>query len=621
MKKEDLIAYKKQLAELSDKEKKLRDLELRKYARGELFGPPVGYASIDKPWLMHFDEEGILREIPTCSAYEYLYQSNKDYLNQHALNYYDKEITYKELFELIDKAATAFLESGIKKGDVVSVVDMINPELVITLYALNKIGAVINLIDVRYSGDKLVKCVNEVDSKMLIVMDNFLENVDQVSEELNVDQIVSVSPYNSIPSVKRIIATAADRKNQKKYTSIKKRLNIREWNNFMNVDHIINIPSTDEDKSQEVAAYVHTGGTTGVSKIVKLSNQNFNAMPIQFEAFNTYKRNDTFLDDIVPFVAYGVLGALHLPLCLGLKNILAPLITPEEFTKFMIKYKPNNTLSIPTYWDDFFENEKVKKMDWSGIKHPGSGGDATSPDKERKMNEFFASHNSEAVIELGYGMTEVGSAATACVGKVNKEVSVGIPLVNNNLKIVDPETGEELLIGEVGEVCLAAPTMMLGYLNNEEEENKVIKMGEDNIRWIHSGDLGYIDKEGFLYIVGRIKRMIIRGGFKLYPSEIENTIQKNDLISQCCVVAIPSEEFGTEPVAYVVLKDNVACSEEEIKEQLLKLCNEGLPEYSIPADIVIVDKMPLTSVGKIDYKKLEASYGEKQKSLSKNFNK
>ena len=625
MKKEDLIAYKKQLAELSEKEKKLRDLELRKYATGELYGPPVGYASIDKPWLMHFDEEGILREIPTCSAYEYLYQSNKDYPNQHALYYYDKEITYKELFELIDKAATAFLENGIKKGDVVSIVDMINPELVITLYALNKIGAVINLIDVRYSGDKLVKCVNEVDSKMLIVMDNFLENVEQVSEELNVNEIVTVSPYNSIPNVKRFIATTADRKNQKKYTAIKNRLgkkfNVREWKDFTNVTNILHVTDLTEDKSQEVAAYVHTGGTTGVSKIVKLSNQNFNAMPIQFEAFNTYKRNDTFLDDIVPFVAYGVLGALHLPLCLGLKNILAPLITPEEFTKFMIKYKPNNTLSIPTYWDDFFENEKVKKMDWSNVKHPGSGGDATSPDKERKINEFFAAHNSEAVIELGYGMTEVGSAATACVGEVNKEVSVGIPLVNNNLKIVDPETGEELLIGEVGEVCLASPTMMLGYLNNEEEENKVIKMGEDNIRWIHSGDLGYIDKEGFLYIVGRIKRMIIRGGFKLYPSEIENTILKNDLISQCCVVAIPSEQYGNEPVAYIVLKDNVAYKEEEIREQLLKLCSEGLPEYSIPSDIVIIDKMPLTSVGKIDYKKLEASYGEKQKSLSKNFNK
>jgi long-chain acyl-CoA synthetase len=115
--------------------------------------------------------------------------------------------------------------------------------------------------------------------------------------------------------------------------------------------------------------------------------------------------------------------------------------------------------------------------------------------------------------------------------------------------------------------------------------------------------------------------MIIRGGFKLYPSEIENTILKNDLISQCCVVAIPSEQYGNEPVAYIVLKDNVAYKEEEIREQLLKLCSEGLPEYSIPSDIVIIDKMPLTSVGKIDYKKLEASYGEKQKSLSKNFNK
>ena len=625
MRKEDLIAYKKQIAELSDKEKKLRDLELRRYARGELQGPPVGYASIDKPWLMLFDDEGILREIPSGSAYEYLYECNKNHLEQTALNYYDREINYKELFDLINKAATAFMESGIKKGDVVSIVDMINPELVITLYALNKIGAVINLIDVRYTGDKLVKCVNEVDSKMLIVMDNFLENIEEVQEELSVNKVVTVSPYNSIPKVKKYIATTADRKNQKKYTAIKNRLgkkfNVREWKDFTNVTNILHVTDLTEDKSQEVAAYVHTGGTTGVSKIVKLSNQNFNAMPIQFEAFNTYKRNDTFLDDIVPFVAYGVLGALHLPLCLGLKNILAPLITPEEFTKFMIKYKPNNTLSIPTYWDDFFENEKVKKMDWSSVKHPGSGGDATSPDKERKMNEFFSSHNSDAVIELGYGMTEVGSAATACVGEVNKEVSVGIPLVNNNLKIIDPETGEELLIGEVGEVCLASPTMMLGYLNNEEEENKVIKMGEDNIRWIHSGDLGYIDKEGFLYIVGRIKRMIIRGGFKLYPSEIENTILKNDLISQCCVVAIPSEQYGNEPVAYIVLKDNVAYKEEEIREQLLKLCSEGLPEYSIPSDIVIIDKMPLTSVGKIDYKKLEASYGEKQKSLSKNFNK
>ena len=218
------------------------------------------------------------------------------------------------------------------------------------------------------------------------------------------------------------------------------------------------------------------------------------------------------------------------------------------------------------------------------------------------------------MIELGYGMTEVGSAATACVGKVNKEVSVGIPLVNNNLKIIDYETGEELLVGEIGEVCLSSPTMMLGYLNNQEEENKVIKYSEDNTRWIHSGDLGYIDSEGFLYIVDRIKRMIIRGGFKLYPSEIENIISKSDLISQCCVISIPSDEYGNEPVAYVVLKDEVSCTDEEVKENLLNLCVGELPEYSVPSDIIVIDKMPLTSVGKIDYKKLESNY-KKSKNL------
>lgn len=622
MNKEDLIEYKKKIAELSEKEKKLRDLELRKYATGELQGPPVGYASIDKPWLKHFDDNGILREIPNCSAYEYLCSCNKDYLNQTALNYYDKEITYKELFDLIDKAATSFVKKGIKKGDVVSVVDMINPELVITLYALNKIGAVINLIDVRYSGEKLTKCINDVDSKMLIVMDNFLENINDVKDEIKVDNVVFVSPYNSIPTVKKSIATFMDRKNQSKYKKIKselsKKFNVSDWNEFISSDSFIYSGNDNQDKSDEIAAFVHTGGTTGVSKIVKLSNRNFNAMPVQFEAFNTYKRNDTFLDGIVPFVAYGVLGALHLPLCLGLKNILAPLITPEEFTKFMIKYQPNNTLSIPTYWDDFFENDKVKKMDWSSLKHPGSGGDATSPDKERKSNEFFSSHKSNAVIELGYGMTEVGSAATACVGDVNREISVGVPLVNNNLKIVDPESGDELLTGEIGEVCLAAPTMMLGYLNNKAEEDKVIK-NEDGIRWIHSGDLGYVNKDGFLYIVGRIKRMIIRGGFKLYPSEIENSILKCDMISQCCVVSTSSEMFGTEPVAYVVLKDGVCYDESELKDFILNHCKKELPEYSIPYDIVVIDKMPLTSVGKVDYKKLESDYEENKKLVFKNF--
>ena len=622
MKKEDLIEYKKKISELSFKERKLRDLELRKLANGEIQGPPIGYASIDKPWLKHFDEKGILREIPSCSAYEYLCSCNKDYSNQVALNYYDKELTYKELFELIDKTVTSFLKKGIKKGDVVSVLDMINPELVITLYALNKIGAVINLIDVRYTGEKLEKSINEVDSKMLIVMDNFLENVSEISSNIKCENIVCVSPYNSIPSVKKRIATFMDRNNQKKYNSLRNDLSIRfnvfNWNEFIDVENNLFFSNDNTDKSQEVAAYVHTGGTTGVSKIVKLSNENFNAMPIQFEAFNTYKRNDTFLDGIVPFVAYGVLGALHLPLCLGLKNILAPLITPEEFTKFMIKYKPNNTLGIPTYWDDFFESKKVGKMDWSNLKHPGSGGDATSPDKERKSNEFFASHNSDAVIELGYGMTEVGSAATACVGEVNKEVSVGVPLVNNNLKIVDPETGEELLTGETGEVCLASPTMMIGYLNNPEEENKVIKV-EDNTRWIHSGDLGYVDNDGFLYIVGRIKRMIIRGGFKLYPSEIENTILKCDMVSQCCVVATSSEEFGNEPVAYIVLKDGLSYDEKQLKEYILTHCSSVLPSYSLPCDVVVLDKMPLTSVGKIDYKTLESNYEENKKLVFKNF--
>ena len=223
----------------------------------------------------------------------------------------------------------------------------------------------------------------------------------------------------------------------------------------------------------------------------------------------------------------------------------------------------------------------------------------------KTVNDFLINHNCAAKIIEGYGMTELASAAVTCLGEVNKLTSLGIPLPKNIVGIFEENSDCELKYGEEGEVCITGPTMMLGYLNNLEEENKVIRVHSDGTKWVHSGDLGKLDEEGFLYLVGRIKRMIIHGGFKLYPSYIEGVIMKHPDIDNCCVISIPDKVYGASPEAHVVIKKDSVSQLKKLKEELIKLCQDKLPEYSQPEDFIFEEDLPLTSVGKVDYKKVE----------------
>lgn len=585
----------------------------------------TGYASIDKPWQKYYSREAITKEIPELTAYQYMVSENQDNLNTKAIEYYGKKITYKNFIDMIDETSRRLYNLGIIEGEVITVISIANPELEVLFYALNKLGAVINLIDVRSDYKQIKKYLTEVKSSTVVVMDNFLPEFDKCMEDEDIDNIVenviTLSPYNSVLFPFNVLAEKKSRKEDStlysKIDEIKKKNKYMTWNDLMNVPKY-RYSRYPRYKKNMVAALVHTGGTTGVPKTVKLSNENFNAMVLQFKAFNTYLKGDTFLNDIVPFVAYGILGAIHMPLCLGLTNIIAPILSPQEFTEFMIKYKPNNVLAVPTYWEDYKNDERVKKSNLSFLKHPGSGGDSMNIKTEEEHNKFFKEHNSNAVIELGYGLTEVGSAAVACVGNINKLGSVGIPLVKNNVGIFEPGTEDELKYYEEGEIYIESPTTMLGYLNNIEEERKVLKAHKDNTKWIHTGDLGYMDEDGFIYVTGRIKRMIISGGFKIYPSEIEKVIFENKAVENCCIIAIDDDTYGSIPEAHVILKEEYKQYEEEIKKAIYTECTKKLPSYAIPKNYIFKDSFPLTSVGKIDYKKLEKESNKKiTKVLSK----
>lgn len=573
----------------------------------------TGYASIDKPWQKYYSKEAITASIPELTAYQYMVSQNEDNLSTKAIMYYGKKISYKNYIDMIDETARRLYNLGVTEGEVVTVMSVANPELEILFYALNKLGAVINLIDVRSDYKQIKKYLMEVKSSEVVVMDNFLPEFDKCMEDEDIDNIVenviTLSPYNLVLFPFNVLAEKKSRKEDStlysKIDEIKKKNKYMTWNDLMSV-HKYRYPRYPRYKKNMVAALVHTGGTTGVPKTVKLSNENFNAMAIQYKSLNAnYNKGDTFLNGIVPFVAYGIVVTIHMPMCLGMTNIIAPILSPKEFTEFMIKYKPNHTITVPTYVEHFVHDRKADSMNWKCLKNIGIGGDYFSEQSEIYINEFLKNHGSSSIAEKGYGMTENSSTAGVCLVGVNKTNSLGIPLPLNTYGIFERGTDKELKYGEEGEICITGPTEMLGYLDNEEEESKVIKIHSDGKKWIHSEDVGIIDEDGFLFFKGRYKRLIPHGGFKLYPSYIEGVIMKHPDIDNCCVISIPDKVYGASPEAHVVIKKDSVSELKKLKEELIKLCQDKLPSYSQPEDFIFEEDLPLTSVGKVDYKKVE----------------
>lgn len=573
----------------------------------------TGYASIDKPWQKYYSKEAITASIPELTAYQYMVSQNEDNLSTKAIMYYGKKISYKNYIDMIDETARRLYNLGITEGEVVTVMSVANPELEVLFYALNKLGAVINLIDVRSDYKQIKKYLMEVKSSEVVVMDNFLPEFDKCMEDEDIDNIVenviTLSPYNSVLFPFNVLAEKKSRKEDSnlysKIDEIKKKNKYMTWNDLMSV-HKYRYPRYPRYKKNMVAALVHTGGTTGVPKTVKLSNENFNAMAIQYKSLNAnYNKGDTFLNGIVPFVAYGIVVTIHMPMCLGMTNIIAPILSPKEFTEFMIKYKPNHTITVPTYVEHFVHDRKADSMNWKCLKNLGIGGDYFPEQSEIYVNEFLKNHGSSSIAEKGYGMTENSSTAGVCLVGVNKTNSLGIPLPLNTYGIFERGTDKELKYGEEGEICITGPTEMLGYLDNEEEERKVIKIHSDGKKWIHSEDVGIIDEDGFLFFKGRYKRLIPHGGFKLYPSYIEGVIMKHPDIDNCCVISIPDKVYGASPEAHVVIKKDSVSELKKLKEELIKLCQDKLPSYSQPEDFIFEEHLPLTSVGKVDYKKVE----------------
>ncbi len=568
----------------------------------------TGYPSIDKPWLKYYSEEAINAPLPQCTIYEYLWNGNKDYLNNVALTYFNNKITYGKLFENIENTAKALKKFGVKKGDIITVSAPTLPESVYLLYAISKIGAVANMVDPRTSSEGIKTYVDEVKSKLLFIVDVAFPKVKDFIAQTPTEKIITISPADSLKGVLKIGYKTKEyignSGNKIKYDN-----NVLAWNTFIKggLSHTYNEVPYEKDRPVVI---VHTGGTTGFPKGVMLSNDNINAATFQGIVTGVdMKREHNWLNIMPPFIAYGVGNGLHVPLVVGMETILIPQFDPNKFDELLIKYSPNHMVGVPSHYGNIINSKKMKDRDLSYIIAPTVGGDTMDINLENETNAFLKSHNCDYKVCKGYGMTEVCAAVSYCISnECNRAGSVGIPFSHTVISIFDPDTGAELKYGEQGEVCITGPNTMLGYYENEEATQMILKKHDDGKVWVHSGDIGYMTEDGFLYILDRVKRMIIRhDGFKVFPSMIENVVVKSEFVSECCVVGMADNKHsqGKLPVLYAVLKTDYINSKAQAKESLIKMCASELPEYAQPVEYRFIDKMPLTGIGKVDYRKLE----------------
>lgn len=564
----------------------------------------TGYPSVDKPWLKYYSREACEKEIPQCTTYELLWQSNRKYNDNIALSYLGKEISYRNLFANIEKTAKAFSAIGIKEGDIVVMVTVTTPETVYAIYALNRLGAVANMVDPRTSAEGIKEYIAEVQAKYALILDVVYDKAMQIIDNTSVETVIVVSPADSLSVIKKNLYRLSHRR---KISDSKTAAVFMVWDDFLSRGETVDYKIAPYVKNR-CCIMVHTGGTTGTPKCVMLSNENINALVIQsIDTEIDMKRNHTWLDIMPPFIAYGFGMGLHLPLVIGMKIFLVPQFDPFKFDELLLKYKPIHMIGVPSYWGTILKSKKLKNADLSYMIAPTVGGDSMPPVLEKEANAFLKAHGCHTKITKGYGMTEVCAGVAGTVNKNNEIGSVGIPFPQTIISIFKPDTEEELSYGQVGEVCIAGPNVMLGYYNNESATTKMIRVHKDGISWVHSGDLGYMNENGSLFIVDRIKRMIVRyDGFKVFPTMIDQVITRHGAVTESCTIGIKDREHtqGRLPFVYVVLKE-AKQENEEIKKELIELCRNELPEYAQPVDIVFLDKIPLTPIGKVDFQNLE----------------
>ena len=563
------------------------------------------------PWKEHLGDVPFTLDYFQGSMFEAVANIAEKYPDNVAFDFYGKATTYKELIREIETCAKALKTIGVREGDKVTIALPNCPQAIQVFYAVNLVGGICNMIHPLSAEKEIEFYLNESHSVTAITLDQFYGKFENIRKNTGVTNIVIASVKDELSKPLKAGTMIMDSIN--KVQKIPDDAPVIRWKDFLKLSRHCFYNYKVERKGSDPAVILYSGGTTGTTKGILLSNLNFNALGQQVIAANPmFRVGDKMLAAMPLFHGFGLGVCVHTMLSQGGRCILIPRFTAEDYAKKVVKCKCNFIAGVPTLYEALLRLPYMNNADLSSLKGVFSGGDSLSVELKKKFDKFLYDHNSKVQIREGFGTTECVTASCLTPPHMAKEGSIGLPFPDTYYKIVEPGTDKELPYGEEGEILIAGPTVMMEYINHPQETAQTLRRHADGLTWIYTGDLGVMDSEGFIYFRGRAKRMIITSGYNVYPGQIENILDANELIHMSCVIGVPDPYKMQKVKAFVMLKPGVP-ENDDTKELILAYCRKHIAKYAMPYDIEFRKELPKTLVGKVAYRVLEEEEAEKRK--------
>ena len=560
------------------------------------------------PWLKYYHGVPLTIDYPDVSMSALVARAAEQYPDNAAYTFMGRTTNYTQMMQEIHACAKAFQAIGIRRGDRVTICMPNLPQTVVSFYALNQIGAIANMIHPLSSEGEIAFFLRESDSVAAVILDQFYDKFAPLLGTGRFRQMVVANVGDALGTIKKIGYRILQRKNS---GSVVYSDRVLSWKKFLSGGGNASGGCEEPLRGKDPAAILYSGGTTGTTKGILLSNLNFNALALQTGAMaHCLIPGNSMLAVMPMFHGFGLGVCIHLMLTGGCRCILVPRFNAKSYAELLRTQKPNYIAGVPTLYEAILHNPDMEGVDLSCLFGVFSGGDSLSIELKKNFDRFLKEHNASVQIREGYGTTECVTASCLTPYDTSRVGSIGLPFPDTFYQIVEPGTTEEVPFGEEGEICISGPSVMMEYINQPKETADTLRIHADGKRWLHTGDLGVIDEDGFVYYKQRIKRMIISSGYSIYPSQLESIIDGCPLVQASCVIGVPDPYKMQKVKAFVILEKGILPTD-AIREEILAYCRKNIAKYSMPYEIEFREEFPKTRVGKIAYTVLEAEEADR----------
>lgn len=555
-------------------------------------------------WYQHQNPEKWIDEYPEHSMFEQLRTTSQRYSELTAIEFQGRKYSYKHLIQSIEEVSAALVTIGIKKGDYVSIITPNTPQALFMIYAVNRIGAVANMIHPLLSANEIKQFVESTDSAAILTLDMIYPKFAKIKWNTSKEpKMILARIVDALPWYAKPVYSAQNKLN----LSFNPEHDVIYWNELIALGKSKKpqMPR-DDGKADDTAVILYSGGSSGTPKGVMITNLNINSL-----AMHTYDIGG--IEDVVGkkslavmplFHGFGLVICVHAMICLGFHVYLLPKYDFNECSKLIFKKKINCIYGVPGLYEALIRSPYIEKSDLSFMELLVCGGDKLPEKLQHRVNKLLKNGGAEVVLREAYGQTECVAGCSINPKFDTRIGSAGIAYPDVYFKIVKPGTQEELPDGEDGELCVSGPLVMKGYYKNEEATSKVLQRHSDGKIWLHTGDMFSKDKDGYIYFRQRNSRMIICGGYNVYATQVEDAICTCPAVAQSCVVGVKDRIYGQKIAAFVVLNSKDA-DKVAVKEKIMNCCKENLSEYSLPHEIIFRYELPVTNMGKVNYLALE----------------